>query len=234
MISQSRNAAMGEMISMISHQWRQPLNIITLGANNILLDIELDDFNQEKTQGSMKTILKQSEYLSKIINDFKDYFNPREKKEQISIKTIISDTKNIIEFTLNNNSIDLIVENNCDNGNLYVYEKELIQVLLNLINNSKDAFTLTNKDEKKIKITIKENEQYLTIIVCDNAGGIDNKIINTIFEPYFTTKKEMNGVGIGLYMSKIIIEKYMGGELRVQSKGEGACFTIKLAKKKIS
>jgi len=229
MIAQSRNAAMGEMISMIAHQWRQPLTAISMGANNLILDVELEDVNEKSLKENLSTIQKQSEHLSKTIDDFKNYFSPTKNKEVCIIEKIIHDTQSIINISLIHNNIKLTLKNN-NTTPINIYKRELMQVLLNIINNSKDAFILNNIKTRNINITIEENNEYIIININDNAGGIEKKIINDIFNPYFTTKKKMNGTGIGLYMSKIIIENHIKGKLLVENIEEGVCFSIHLPK----
>lgn len=229
MITQSRNAAMGEMISMIAHQWRQPLNIISMMANNILVDKELDCLDDENLTKNINSIITESLSLSEIIDNFRNYFTPTQEKEKILIETIIQDTSDIINLDLKDNKIDLIIQNE-SNSTIYTHKQELMQVLLNLIMNSKEVFIEKEKDKKSIIISTNEDKRNIVITVCDNAGGIDSEIINDIFNPYFTTKNELNGSGLGLYMSKIVIEKYMNGKLSVHNNEDGVCFTITLPK----
>jgi nitrogen-specific signal transduction histidine kinase len=230
MISQSRNAAMGEMLNIVAHQWRQPLSSISMIANNALADLELDSLDNDSLEQYLKNIQKKALDLSNIINDFKNYFKPSDKKEEILLKKLFDDTKDIINANLENNNIELIIQENDKNIIVTVYKRELMQVLLNLINNSKEAFTSKEKLKKAIIISVKESNQNIIISVCDNAGGIDEKIIDEIFNPYFSTKNELNGTGLGLYMSKIIIEKYMQGTITAENRKYGACFNILLRK----
>lgn len=229
MITQSRSSAMGELLNMIAHQWRQPLNVISMNANNILADQELDCLNKESLTESMNSIVKESSNLSQIIEDFRNSFSPKNGKEEISIKTIIEDTKDIIHTNLEDNKITLIIQHKCD-GSILGYKQDLMQVLLSLINNAKEAFLKNNTEKRTIIISTQEDKDYIEIDIYDNAGGIDTQIIEKIFTPYFTTKNELNGAGLGLYMSKIVVEKYMNGNLSVQNIKEGVCFNIKLLK----
>jgi nitrogen-specific signal transduction histidine kinase len=229
MISQSRNIAMGDMLNIIAHQWRQPLNIISMSANNILIDIELDDLDKEKTKDYINSILKQSSKLSKIIDNFKSYFKPMKNKEEFLIETLIKEIKDIISLNLEENKIVFKIKNQLETS-IYTYKTELLQVLLNLINNSKEALLRKEKDTKLILLLIKEDEQYIIFEIHDNAGGIENSILDEIFDPYFSTKQELNGTGLGLYINKIIIEKYLEGEISVKNNQEGASFNIKIKK----
>ncbi|XPV69845.1 MAG: FIST N-terminal domain-containing protein [Halarcobacter sp.] len=229
MITQSRNAAMGEILNMVAHQWRQPLNLISMNANNIIADVELDCLDEESMLKNVKSILEESSSLSQIIDDFRNYFTPEKDKEKISIETIIQNTKKIIDLNLKDNDIQLVIKNRCE-STIYTHKEELMQVLLNLINNSKEAFQKNEKEKKLIIILIEEKNENIEIKICDNAGGIDNAIINNIFNPYFSTKNELNGTGLGLYMSKIVIEKYMNGKICVNNMKDGACFSIYIPK----
>lgn len=229
MISQSRNAAMGEMLNMIAHQWRQPLNTISMTANNILIEQELECLDDENLVEYINSIVKESSELSEIIDNFRNYFSPTKEKEEIAITTIIEETIGIINSNLKDNNIELIIQNKSD-STIYTHKQELMQVLLNLINNSKDAFISNEKEKRVIIISTKNENENIIIDLCDNAGGINSNIINEIFNPYFTTKNDLNGTGLGLYMCKIVIEKYMNGKLSVENMKDGVCFTIAIPK----
>lgn len=229
MITQSRNAAMGEMLNMIAHQWRQPLNTISMTANNILIEKELECLDDENLVEYINSIIKESSELSEIIDNFRNYFSPTKEKEEIAITTIIKETIGIINSNLKDNNIELIIQNKSD-STIYTHKQELMQVLLNLINNSKDAFISNEKEKRVIIISTKNENETIIIDLCDNAGGIDSNIINEIFNPYFTTKNDLNGTGLGLYMCKIVIEKYMNGKLSVENMKDGVCFTIVIPK----
>ncbi len=229
MISQSRNAAMGEMLNMIAHQWRQPLNTISMTANNILMEQELECLDDENLVEYINSIVKESSELSEIIDNFRNYFSPTKEKEEIAVTAIIQDTIDIVNSNLKDNNIELIIQNKSD-STIYTHKQELMQVLLNLINNSKDAFISNEKEKRVIIISTKNENENIIIDLCDNAGGINCNIINEIFNPYFTTKNDLNGTGLGLYMCKIVIEKYMNGKLSVENMKDGVCFTIVIPK----
>ncbi|WP_024954704.1 FIST N-terminal domain-containing protein [Sulfurospirillum arcachonense] len=225
MVAQSRNVAMGEMLNMIAHQWRQPLSVISMSADNILLDKELDCLEDESFTENLNSIKNESSSLSQIINNFKNYFSSTKEKEEILIKTLVEDTKDIINLNLKSNDIKLITDHQCDLS-IATHKQQLMQVLLNLINNAKEALIANQKEKKIIVLSTKEDTNNILIEVCDNAGGIKEAILNDIFNPYFTTKNELDGAGLGLYMSKIVIEKHMKGKLSVYNMKEGACFSI--------
>jgi len=229
LIAQSRQAAMGEMIAMIAHQWRQPLSIISMNANNLLADLELGTFEESSVKSSNDSILEQVTHLSKTIDDFRSFFRPNTEKELTSIADAIEDVNKIIGLSLLHSNIALNIDKKA-NINILVHKRELIQVFINILNNAKEALIEKNTDDKEIKITIDENEAKVITTICDNGGGIDNSIINKIFDPYFSTKSNMNGTGLGLYMSKIIVEKHFQGSITAKNKNKGTCLTIELPK----
>ena len=227
-IAQSRHAAMGEMISMIAHQWRQPLAIIAMSANNIKADIDLGTLNIKDIQEDIISILKQTKNLSDTIDNFRNFFKPNKSKEKINPQKVIEDTLTIIEKSLQNDNIEVITSIECSRV-VNLYSKELIQVLLNITKNAQEALISNNIENKKISITLREDDSSIKISVCDNAGGIKDEILSEIFNPYFSTKNEKNGTGLGLYMSKIIVDKHLNGLIEVQNKDDGVCFNIILS-----
>ena len=227
MIAQSRHAAMGEMISMIAHQWRQPLSVIAMCANNMLVDIELETVDNDTLQENMNEIIGQTEELSKIIDDFKNFFRPEKEAEDVLIVEIFDEAFKVIGKSLQNNDVEVVTD--FDNGRtIWTYSRELMQVFINIIKNAKEALVENREDNRKITISTKEDTQEITINICDNGGGIPTRIISKIFDPYFSTKDEKSGTGLGLYMSKTIIEKHLKGKLEVYNKNGGACFKIEL------
>lgn len=226
LLQHTRQAAMGEMISMIAHQWRQPLTTIGLSTDNILLDIALNDVNITNIQESLQNIKNQVMYLSNTIDDFRTFFIPNKEKELVSIHECVKNTLNLIGKNLEQSgiTINLALE---DKTQLLIYKNELIQVFINIIQNARDVF-LQNKNipTPTITITSYENEQNVTVIIADNGGGIDKKIILRIFEPYFTTKQNLNGTGIGLYMAKTIVEERSCGSIKAQNNNDGAEFML--------
>lgn len=227
MLSQSRHAAIGEMIGMIAHQWRQPLSIISMGVNNILFDIELETLESESLKTLSYEILQQTDHLSKTIDDFGNFFNPVSEKKQLCIYDVLMDTTNIIGTALANQSIALHV-NNATEMKVEVYRRELIQVLLSLLSNAKEAILQSASKQRRIDVEIFNDEHNVICQVCDSGGGIDPKIMDKIFDPYFSTKKVLNGTGLGLYMSKVIVENHFLGTIEVKNSEYGACFSIKI------
>lgn len=231
MIAQSRHAAMGEMISMIAHQWRQPIAVIAMGANNIMADIELDMLNNESLKDGLNEIITQTKYLSQTIDDFKNFFKPNKEKDLVSVQEVIEEALKVMGKLLESINITVIQEYK-SNIQIYTYSKELLQVFINIIRNAKEALREKKEDNRIITINEYLKNDNIIIEISDNAGGIEENIIGKVFEPYFTTKKEV-GTGLGLYMSKTIIEKHMNGKLTVYNKPAGACFKIEFPIKDI-
>ena len=226
MIAQSRHAAMGEMISMIAHQWRQPLSAISMTVSNIIVDVELDTVENETLKKESYRIISLVEELSKTIDDFRDFFKPGIEMEEVFIKNIFDDLKSVMGTSINNN-INLHINLNPE-CTLVTYHRELMQVLINIVKNSKDSFGEKDLEDKDIFIKVEDKKETIEIEICDNAGGIENDILDRIFEPYFTTKNEYNGTGLGLYISKVIIEQHLKGTIEVNNIQKGVCFKIVL------
>ena len=230
MLSQSRQAAMGEMISMIAHQWRQPITVIAMGANNMLLEAELDNLEPESVKDSAKKMLKQTVHLSKTIDDFRNFFSPNKSKELVKITDIVEENLQVIGKSLENNNVEVEKDFKSETS-VFIYSRELLQVLINIFKNAKEALVENKIYNAKISIITREDEAQVYISICDNGKGIPDKIINRIFEPYFTTKSEKNGTGLGLYMSKTIIDKHFHGKLTAENmESGGACFKISIPK----
>ena len=227
MLRQSRLAQMGEMLSMIAHQWRQPLSAISATTNVLLLKNAKKEYEQNLFNERLEKIVHYSQHLSKTIDDFRGFFSPNKKKTHTTYDDIIHSVLGIMDISLKNKNITLIQELSCHHT-LYTYPGEIKQVILNLISNAKEAFEGSAIDNPTITIrTYAKNEQcHLEVI--DNAGGISPKIISQIFEPYFSTKQAKDGTGLGLYMSKVIIEEHCDGALNVKNTQEGSLFSIVL------
>lgn len=225
---QSRQAAMGEMISMIAHQWRQPLTAISMCVNNLIIDAELNELSNEKIKKLSYEINAQTQHLSKTIDDFKNFFKPDKERQTINIEDIFNEALQIISKSLEYNGIKLITEIGENIPIANTYSREILQVIINLLKNAKEAFEDKTIEDKKITVKIFYDENSIFLEVCDNAGGVDPNIIEKIFDPYFTTKNEQNGTGLGLYMSKMIMEKHILGLLDVTNKDDGACFKLSI------
>ncbi|WP_331774135.1 PAS domain S-box protein [Sulfurospirillum sp. 1612] len=229
LIRQSRHAAMGEMIGMIAHQWRQPLSTISMDANNMLLDIALEQLDMSHAENYAHNIMQQTQHLSQTIDDFRNFFKPDKVIVTVKIEEIVEQTLSIVADSLKNNSITLTTSFETDKL-VDTYPRELMQVFVNIITNAKDALVLQKKENALISIRVYEDHHYINTTICDNGGGIDEAILPKVFDPYFSTKDEKTGTGLGLYMGKMIIEKHLGGILEVCNNHAGACFTIRLLK----
>jgi signal transduction histidine kinase len=230
LIQQSRLAAMGEMIGNIAHQWRQPLNTLGLIVQNIYYTYEAHELNQEYLEHSMNKSKKLTSLMSKTIDDFRNFFRPDKLQEEFFLSERVRSVSELISASYKNHSIT--IETELDDALHSVgYPNEFSQVLLNILTNAKDA--LIEQNVEKPTVWVRSFEENLSIVleIEDNAGGISEEIIDKIFEPYFTTKDKSVGTGIGLYMSKMIIENNMGGKISVYNGKYGAIFRIEIAKK---
>ncbi|PHR53324.1 MAG: histidine kinase [Arcobacter sp.] len=220
---QSRLAQMGEMISMIAHQWRQPLASLSSIAGTLSMDIMMDEYKKEFFQEKLESIGEISQHLSSTINDFRDFYKPDKNKVTAKFEEIVRKSLTILKGTLINDNIEIIEKYNSEQE-IGLYDSEMIQVVLNILKNAQDNFKEKDIKNPYIKITT-ENK---IISICDNGGGIPEDIIEKIFDPYFSTKDEKDGTGLGLYMSKTIIEDHHNGKLSVQNTDDGVCFIIEL------
>ncbi len=238
LLTQSRYAGMGEMIGNIAHQWRQPLSAISSTASGMNLQIELELATTNDISKAFLKIVEYTNFLTQTIDDFRGYMKEDKEKISFDVLEVFSKSKSIVEAVYKNNDISLIVSKGEFQSHSFGYSSELAQVFLNILNNAKDALIEHKKDDRRVYVEIVDEKDYNTIRITDNAGGIPVDIINKIFDPYFTTKHKSQGTGIGLYMSKDIVEKNMTGELSVKNVAltldgleyKGACFTISIPK----
>ncbi len=228
MFHQSRHAQMGEMIAMIAHQWRQPLNAISATVTFINQKVKMNKFDAKTSLVIVSKMHNYVQHLSSTIDDFRTFFKPEKEKILTDFEIICKKALNIIEITLTNKNI-ILIKDIKNTKKIFTYENELIQVIINLLKNSEDI--LTNKNIKNPIIEIKSDGT--TLSIWDNGGGIDDTISNKIFDPYFSTKSEKEGTGLGLYMSKIIVEKHCHGKLSTKNHNNGTIFTIDIPQKSI-
>jgi len=226
---QAKMAAMGEMIGNIAHQWRQPLN--ALSALNVGLGMKhrnakLDDEVMQKFKEKSNTIIQN---MSATIEDFKNFFQPDKIQETFEVHEAIEGTLRFVSDAYNQEGINVCTQ---EVGNLSIksYKNELMQVLLNIFNNSKDAVVENKIKNPTLHITTSESETQVIISIQDNAGGVSAEVLERMYEPYFTTKFESHGTGIGLYMSKMIIENSMKGTLLSENRAYGLLTTISIEK----
>ncbi|MDD5717162.1 MAG: PAS domain-containing sensor histidine kinase [Sulfuricurvum sp.] len=230
MLHQSRQAAMGEMLESIAHQWRQPLNIIGLATVNLETQYAIGSINDKDFHEKMKIISSNITYMSHTIDDFRKFLHPERETIVFHPSKSIEEVLEILSAQLESNNIATELEMN---GTLDFYgvENEFKQVLIILLNNAVDAIRMQIQEKKivqgKITIVLSCQDDCGLVEVCDNGGGISDTIIDNIFNPYFTTKHDAYGTGIGLYLAKNIIESRMKGSLRVNVIDSGSCFTIK-------
>ena len=229
LVQKSRFIALGEMISNIAHQWRQPLSELSSILMFIKFKHSINSLDKETMEKKLSEADKVLDFMSHTIDDFRNFFIPKKEKEEVYLYKIIDSVMAIVSSSLENNKIKVISTVDA-NIKLKTYVNEYEQVLLNIIKNAKDVLIDKNIKDPYIKITAYEESDYVVLFVEDNGGGITVEPKGKIFEPYFSTKDDSNGTGIGLYMSKIIIDKNMKGKLRVRNTRNGAKFGIHIPK----
>ncbi len=217
-------AAMGEMIDSIAHQWKQPVSVIKMCLDMIELDMMQGHLDKKYITKNIETSNLQIDHLVKTIDEFRDFFKPNESVELFELKTLVQKALLLVKDELIKNSITYTL-NIEDEPHININKNSFIHVLINLINNAKDAFNENNISNREIKISAFKDQDQIVLKVCDNAGGIKESIIDRVFESRFTTKDHIKGTGIGLYMSKQILEKY-NGSIEVYNSKQGACFKI--------
>lgn len=228
LIEQSKSAEMGEMISMIAHQWRQPLQAVSILVQKLSLLKLLDgDITDEVLEEVVSQVLAQLDYMSKTIDDFRDYFKPNKEKQKVLIDKVVQKSLDFLDYLFKLNMIEVNYINN-SNSEICLYLNEMVQVLINLSKNSCDAMNDKNIENRFINIKTYEDNLNIIIELEDNAGGISKDIINKIFDPYFSTKGNKKGTGLGLYMSKQIVQIHLKGDISVENTKTGSRFTIKL------
>jgi signal transduction histidine kinase len=225
LIMQSRMALMGELLSMIAHQWRQPLNVIGGIVSNLELDLTFDELDKKKLKEYTEKIKSTIKYLSQTIDDFRKFYRKDTIKESADVNELIKEVLNLIKPSLENKKIDLKLELKCKSS-VKLLKNEFKQVILNIVKNAEDILVEREVKNPYIFIKAEEIDGNCIIEIKDNGGGVDLKIKDEIFKPYFTTKDEKNGTGLGLYMSKNIVENRLNGELSVYNDNEGAVFKI--------
>ena len=218
---QSKMASMGEMIGNIAHQWRQPLTAISVAASGIKLNYELDMEDRKESIVELENIIQNTKFLSTTIEDFQSYLKNDRTKSQFFLKNTIRKTLAIIQANLESQEIE-IVENYYEDKQIEGIQNDIVQTLLNVVNNAVDKLkTLPNNQKRKILIEVNSESNFSLVTISDSGGGVPNDIIDKVFDPYFTTKHQAQGTGLGLYMTHQILEK-IGGDISV----ENGTFTI--------
>ena len=236
LMQQSKMAAIGEMLQNIAHQWRQPLSSISSISTSIIVQKSIDTLDDEYLLSSMENLNNNAQYLSKTIDDFRDFFRPNKEKTKFDIKDIEEKVFSLISSKISKSDIQIV--SNLEPMQISGYKNEFIQVLINVINNAIDALMDIEGKRYIFVKSYKKGEKFI-IKIKDNAGGIPSDIMTNIFEPYFTTKHQTQGTGIGLYMSEEIITKHMNGSITARNKDyvynnknyRGAQFKIVLKEK---
>ena len=227
LIQQSRHAAMGEMIGNIAHQWRQPLNALGLMIQELQINYEFGDFRKEYLDGTVRKSMQLVQHMSQTIDDFRNFFKPNKEKAAFSVRDNIARTISMVEKSFEYQGIKITFESEGDVLTVG-YANEFSQVILNILNNARDAFLERGVEAPTLEIRIIARDGKAHITITDNAGGIPEEIMDKLFDPYFSTKGPSSGTGIGLFMSKVITEKNMNGRLTVRNTGKGAQFIIEL------
>ncbi len=225
LLNQNKLASMGEMIGNIAHQWKQPLAQLSFILVNMELNHERGKLTQDKLKEKIDEANDQISYMSNTIDDFRNFFSSVKPKETYNIKNVIIMAEQLLSATLNKNKIELGIEIQ-ENFTLNGYPNEIVQALVNIIKNANDTFLERNINNPKITIKTFMQDSKKVVTIEDNAGGIKIKPIDKIFEPYFTTKQSNSGTGIGLYMTKMIIEKNNEGAISVKNLHTGVMFII--------
>ena len=227
MLHQSRLARMGAMLSMIAHQWRQPLSELS----GVLMELEtaskFNKVDEKMIQDSVIESNKLIEFMSNTIEDFRNFFKPDKKKVYFYLDDACNEALTLVDASIKNFNINLVKKVKC-NSIIYGYEREFAQVMLNLISNAKDVLIQRDIKNPNIYIEVDAVGSNAIVKVLDNAGGVEDEYIDLIFEPYFTTKSSSKGTGLGLYMAKMIVEKNMEGEISVENSRKGALFLVTL------
>lgn len=221
----SRHSQMGEMIGMITHQWKQPLNMININCGLLKMKYDMKILDDETFNKQINAILEQSKHMNQTVCDFQHFFNPSKEKEYFNIMKTMKSILSLvgIDYTLSN--IELVLRGD-EEVMGFGYPNEYNQVILSLLQNAKDAFLEDPKKNMKIQIEVQQQKRGSLVTIEDNAGGIPKLLIDKIFENYMTTKEE--GSGLGLHIAKSVIEEHMEGKIWVENKTKGAMFSIEL------
>ena len=227
MVHRDRLANLGEMIAMIAHQWRQPLNNLSL-LNQLLiakyrkgqLDDKMIDYFNENSR-------RQIDQMSRTIDDFRNFYKPEKERKEFCVERTLRHLIDMVGMSFTSEQIDIVDE--MEGCHAFIgYPNEFSQAVLNILNNARDALLERDFERRRIWIRVWEEGEEILVSICDNAGGIPEAILPRIFDPYFSTKSEKNGTGLGLYMTNVIVTEHLHSSIRVENREEGACFIIAL------
>ena len=234
LLNQSKMASLGDMIGNIAHQWRQPLSIISTTASGMKLEKEYSILDDEKFEYYCDTIVNKTQYLSETIDTFRNFVKDEKETRLVILQEVIATSCNIINISLQNNHIELIRDiKSVEPITLNIVAGELEQVIINIINNAKDILIECKIEKPFVKIVLEELDKNILITIEDNGGGIKKDIIEKIFEPYFTTKHQSQGTGLGLHMSYKIMTESLHGQIYVMNTSNGAKFYLEIPKNKL-
>ncbi len=229
LIHQSKMATMGEMIGVIAHQLKQPLNVLSLYCNDVKSSYEYNEIDDKFIEDFSKNTKEQITFLSETIDGFRNFFNPEKSKRTFFIRDAINTSIKLLGNQFEVNKIELNVD--VSEEEVYGNETELEQVILNIINNSIDAFKEREIENRKVNISVLSKQSYTILIMEDNAGGVKLETLEKLFDPYYTTKA--NGTGTGLYMVKLVIKNSFGGDLKIANTKDGLRYIIALPQKRL-
>ena len=227
-MEQSKTASLGEMIGNIAHQWRQPLTAISASAGSIELQNQLGILDDEHLSKSMNSIVSATEYLSTTIDTFRDFIKEKKEFKEVILQERIDNTLNIVSASLKSNHIEIINDIDPEPIKIKLIVGELSQVLMNIMNNAKDVMLERKIRKPLIRLDMQREDNRVIITVEDNGGGIPDEVMPKIFDPYFTTKHQSQGTGLGLHMSYKIVSDSLKGKLYAKNTENGAKFFIEL------
>lgn len=229
LLEQAKMASLGEMIGNIAHQWRQPLSLIRTACTGIKFQNEIGVLTDKLLLEELESIDKSTMYLSETIDTFRNFIKEEKEYKSVILQDRIKETINLLNATLKNNYINLKTNiEQIEPIEIKIIADELSQVIINIINNAKDVFKEREVQDPKIILNLYKEDNRVILTIEDNAGGVPSKVINHIFEPYFTTKHQSQGTGLGLYMSHKIVTESLKGKLFVENTKDGAKFFIEL------
>lgn len=235
LIHQSKMASMGEMIGAIAHQWRQPLCSLSLIIQDVKDAYDYGELDKEYIDKLIESSIMQIQYMSQTIDDFRDFYKPVKEKATFNVIKALKDVISMLLASFHNNNIEIDFDTKAvESPVIFNYLNEFKQVVINILNNAKDAIleceqkAVNSNNHGVIRISVSKRGKMIVVEISDNGGGVQDELIDKIFEPYFTTKQQGMGTGIGLYMSKVIIENNMSGSLYAKNIEKGAVFVIEL------